>query len=160
MVKTDLDQSRHSRGAADSSAAVSADLLCEAFAAAITVDSSLAEKIKADVGRDIGRTRERTGAEIAVAAEEDAKARERMYAASRIMGLAASSLTYPLIESESGNTMRLAMTEAERRALLQQMEAIYPATGPRRKPAEHVLEQSIDIVRKFLLEDWPVRSGK
>lgn len=141
------------RGAADSSATVSADLLCEAFAVATAVDSSLAEKIKAD----LGRTRERSGAEIAEAAEEDAKARERMYAASRIMALAVSSLTYPLIESASGEKMRLAMTEPERRALLRQMDSIYPASGPERKQAEHVLEQSIDLLRKFLLQDWSVR---
>lgn len=142
------------RGSIDSSATLSADLLCEAFAAVAAIDSSLAEKFRAD----FTRTQELSIAEIAVAADKDVLALERGYASSRIMMLAVVGLSHELVEPASGKTMRLAMTQGERKALLRQMDAVYPVLSQDGKKAQYVLEQTVDLLRELLLQDWSVRS--
>jgi hypothetical protein len=60
-----------------------------------------------------------------------------------------------LLEPIDKKQNRLAMTRAEREALIAQSILIY--RGEKLQPARFVLEQSVESVRKFLQGDWTVR---
>jgi hypothetical protein len=88
-------------------------------------------------------------------AKADADAQSALKSATRMMFLSAASMTYMLLEPMNTKQNRLAMTRAEREALIAQSILIY--RGGKLQPARFVLEQSVESVRKFLQGDWTVR---
>lgn len=88
-------------------------------------------------------------------AKADADAQSALKSATRMMFLSAASMTYMLLEPMNKKQNRLAMTRAEREALIAQSILIY--RGEKLQPARFVLEQSVESVRKFLQGDWTIR---
>jgi hypothetical protein len=85
-------------------------------------------------------------------AKIDAAAASATKDASRIMYMAASSLTYMLLDLSSGGQATLDMTKAERNALIAKTISIYK--GQKAQKAKFVLEQNVELLRDFLQGKW------
>lgn len=131
----------------DSIATQTTELICSALRSAEYADSLSTENILAQVEPDGTSIIDRARAEADVASTNKN--------ASRLLLTSGIALTYMLVEFTEANTTQLAMSKAERDALISHSLKIFP--GEKVRKARFVLEQSIEQLRTFLQQNWSTK---
>ena len=124
---------------------------CAAYSLAASLDSTSNAQLVA------GLKGELTGEPLGNRVEELTAHRQQVEAASRLMFLSGIALTDVLLEEHPGGTkMRLAMSAAERLALVEKAQTVSKTTPPGSSPS--VFNQIAEmLVSTFFSQDWPTR---